>query len=673
MAGKKDKNAAKMKKSFPAFATCELLKRNTKVESLQLYDGYIIIDIDDIDHSKITELSDALKSEKHVVLFYISVSGNGLKVVHSTDYKDEEPIEYHRNAFLTLKDWYKTNHNVTIDEACKDYSRMSYLAHDENIFYQPRFTPIPIKTNSNQTIEKDVDTQLIKIEPVKNAGAIVNDIYCYLDEKGLSITKSYNEWVSVCFALKFELAEEDAKKWFLKLSALDTEIYNEGKCDEKFESCKVTRAKSYNIGTIISYAQSVGYKPSSKLKSVFGFEIKKRVAIHSLTQNGIRLRYNKLKSEIEYHHSSKKVFHNKSLGSQEWYKMDDDDLNLIYLQIFNNTFDKQKCQHLLTIITERHDPINAFIKSIPDYDGKDYIHQLSKTMEYDCEDDLAELMIRKWLVAMVGMLADPNNCINENILVLQGCQGSGKTRWVRSLARPFLDYFVSKNINPTNKDDKILSAENFIILFDEMENMISSKSNIEGFKALTSETTFVERRPYERLPQKFRRIASYIGTINRSAFLRDTTGNRRFFVLPTTNIDYQHKIDVMKIYSEALHLYENGFQYYLDDEEQKILSMHNQSFEEESIEKELLEKWIEPANSKYGMTATEVLQAINEREDGILNCKVGFLGKLLQSMGYQKNARNATGNKAYPVKIKDDYVRHLVNEKSKQVTTDMLF
>ena len=637
-AGKDHEVAQQFKKGFQAFSACELSLRRKSEDNIINYHGYVIIDIDDVTEVQIEQLKTQLKQEDHVVLYYTSVSGQGLKVVHQTLYNEGEDVDsHHENAFENFRQFYLNRFSVQIDESGKDYTRMSFISYDKEVYYNDKHYPIKL----NPLIVKNVITQATssKVFQSNDVEVILNDIHEYLRKHNYTIGDSYNDWLALCFGLKHELEDVKAREWFHQLSSLNHKLYNKENCDKQFDGVVIDRDKTYTLGTIIYMAQQLGYKLPAKILATHGFQIKKQLVEYMLEKKGIKLRFNLLKDELEI-----------KKQAEDWQRFSDVDLNYIYLDVLNNTFEKNKTYDVLTTISPMYDPVKAFVQELPKYDGSNYIEQLAKTITYDCDEVLAEMMLRKWLVGFVGMLSDPLKCVNENILVLQGGQGIGKTRFFRKLAEPFKEYFTAKNINPNSKDDKFLIAENFLILFDEMENMVSTKSNTEAFKALMSEKDFIARRPYGRVAKVYERIASFAGTINKTTFIKDITGSRRFFVLPCEAIDYQHTIDVEMIYAEALHLYNNGFQYYLSEKEQAILAEHNEVFKEELLEEELLKKWIE-SDSSNGMNTTEILQGLKEREGDLINCKVAFIGRLLNSMGYKRKTIN--GRKAYPVKFKE--------------------
>ncbi|MNT23716.1 Virulence-associated protein E [compost metagenome] len=66
---------------------------------------------------------------------------------------------------------------------------------------------------------------------------------------------------------------------------------------------------------------------------------------------------------------------------------------------------------------------------------------------------------------------------------------------------------------------------------------VLSKSGVEALKAFVSSSIDHVRRPYGRLHEELRRQCIFIGTTNQATYLKDQTGNRRFWPVKVGVID----------------------------------------------------------------------------------------------------------------------------------------
>jgi len=140
----------------------------------------------------------------------------------------------------------------------------------------------------------------------------------------------------------------------------------------------------------------------------------------------------------------------------------------------------------------------------------------------------------KALIAAVRRVRQPG-CKFDNVIVLEGSQGCGKSSFVKSLS-PNIEWFSDSPIGNTESKDAPLSLQGrWIIELGEMS--VLSKSGVEALKAFVSSSIDHVRRPYGRLHEELRRQCIFIGTTNQASYLKDQTGNRRFWPVKVGTID----------------------------------------------------------------------------------------------------------------------------------------
>lgn len=113
-------------------------KRNKELKYVKSYSGIICIDIDKLKKKELTELITQLKNDNYIYSFFISPSGNGLKILYRTDATAVRHEEY----FHALCVFITNEYGVMIDEACKDISRLCFLAYDPKIYINEQCEPI---------------------------------------------------------------------------------------------------------------------------------------------------------------------------------------------------------------------------------------------------------------------------------------------------------------------------------------------------------------------------------------------------------------------------------------------------------------------------------------------------------------------------------------------------
>lgn len=307
-------------------------------------------------------------------------------------------------------------------------------------------------------------------------------------------------------------------------------------------------------------------------------------------KNNYKFRYNVVSGMYEY----RKLHKGKPIPNVTWEEFGDRVKNDIMLEM--DFIDNQINESKLTIYVESskmspdYDPILNYFENINSFDknGPSYISELAKTIKCD-NPKFFESAFKKFLVSTVSCLLEPD-AVNDTCLVFRSPQGAGKSRWMRKLLpKRFRSRFLKEGfINPKNKDHTIFLAQYWFIHLDELESL--KGNNVGDIKSFITTQRISERKSYGRYNSHFIRRASFIGSVNEAKFLTDITGNRRWLVFEVESIDYMHNVDIDAVWSEAYHLYLDGYKYWFDNEEIKELNEINDGFREMSLEEELLLK-----------------------------------------------------------------------------------
>lgn len=299
------------------------------------------------------------------------------------------------------------------------------------------------------------------------------------------------------------------------------------------------------------------------------------------------------------------------------------------------------------------DPFKDYFYNLPRWDGEtDYILELSKMVK-TTNDELFHWAFKKWIVAFVGCSIN-EQITNHSVLILTGKQGSGKTTWLTNLVPEKLkEYCYSGKIKPESKDSSILLSERLLINMDELASY--NKNQVEAFKELITKDVISERRAYGYFTENYVRRASFVGSSNHKDVLMDVTGNRRFLVFESLEIDYLNKVNLDMVYSQAMALLKKGFKYFFEGEDIVRLEDNNDQFKQTNIEEEYLDKYFRiPNNSDQelivNMNASEIIEFIKKRTNTLLSLNPVSFGKLLKSKGFE--TKKVDGLNKYVVIIK---------------------
>ena len=292
-------------------------------------------------------------------------------------------------------------------------------------------------------------------------------------------------------------------------------------------------------------------------------------------------------------------------------------------------------------------PIQQYFSELPPWNQqRDYIAELASTVSVE-NNELWQQYFKKWLVAVVANVLNTVGCQNHTCLVITGKQGAFKTTWLDNLCpKGLTQYLFTGKIDPQNKDSLTYIAECFLINIDDQLRQLNKRDENELKNLIT--TPFVKyRRPYDVYVTEYPHTASFMASVNGNDFLTDPTGSRRFlpFEALEIKIDDAKKINIEMVYSQALHLYNEGFVYWFNREEIEALHKHNEAFQVQSIEEQLILEYFDKPDSREA--ATDHLQSamIKKHIEDFTrsNLSLKKLGEALTRLGFEKWQRTRDG------------------------------
>lgn len=164
-----------------------------------------------------------------------------------------------------------------------------------------------------------------------------------------------------------------------------------------------------------------------------------------------------------------------------------------------------------------------------------------------------------WLVSAVARALNPG-CKADCALVLEGQQGAGKSSAISILAGE--DWFYDGLHDLHSKDASAGLRGKWIIELPELSAM--RRTETEGVKAFLSRTTERYRPAYGRYEVIEPRRCVFAGTTNRTDWLTDDTGGRRFWPVALGKVNLQALArDRYQIWAEAVTLYRGGAKWWL--------------------------------------------------------------------------------------------------------------
>lgn len=178
----------------------------------------------------------------------------------------------------------------------------------------------------------------------------------------------------------------------------------------------------------------------------------------------------------------------------------------------------------------------------------------------------ARAVTRKSMVAAVARVRDPG-CKYDTMPVISGPQGIGKSTMLSKLSR---GWFTDALRNFEGKDAAEIIQGVWLVEIGELGAM--KKADTDRVKQFLSQRADRFRAAYARYAQECPRRCVFIGTVNEDEYLRDQTGNRRFWPLdaykqaPRLSVFRDLDANVDQIWAEAVARYESGETLFLEAE-----------------------------------------------------------------------------------------------------------
>ena len=378
-----------------------------------------------------------------------------------------------------------------------------------------------------------------------------------------------------------------------------------------------------------------------------------------LEKRGYSIRYNQINHNFEFfgfadNESKEHLAENVPTILQ-------DQLKLIYIHVSKQII-IDYITHYATL--HKYNPVLNAIQSVK-WDGKDRVGQIYEIFRIpiDTEEGLySRIFILKWLKQCVcGLFNTIDNPYSlDIILVFQGKQGIGKTRFFEMLALNPKFFGEGICLDPRDKDSIIQATSKWISELGELGSTM--KKDMDSVKAFLTKSTDEYRTPYGKASLHYPRMTSFVGTVNDEQFLIDQTGNRRFVTIPLAPdlvIDYNTQIkpfDALQLWAQIYELVKNEDKascFRLDEEEKQYLEKRNSAFVKPmKAECEVLDILEEQQTPQQGYTCTfkemTVLQFIQIHN---LRYDANVVGKVLKKYGYESKLKRENGKVTRVIKL----------------------
>jgi predicted P-loop ATPase len=275
-------------------------------------------------------------------------------------------------------------------------------------------------------------------------------------------------------------------------------------------------------------------------------------------------------------------------------------------------------------------PIRAELESLQ-WDGIERLDEMGPRYFGAVDTEYTRAVFRRAMIAAVARVYRPG-CKVDNLLVLEGGQGSGKSTAVRTLSYP---YYTDRLSDIASKD---AAQELFGVWFVEIPEFDAlRRADANAIKAFITRLSDRYRPPYGRRVETIERQCVFVATVNPdgAGYLKDPTGARRFWPVLCGKVDVEAlKADRDMLWAEARDLFHTGHPWWLETPELEELARAEQ------VERSQVDPWmahiLEHIDGKTETSVREVLEHLNKDEGNWTTGDEIRVGRILSQLGFER-------------------------------------
>jgi len=286
-------------------------------------------------------------------------------------------------------------------------------------------------------------------------------------------------------------------------------------------------------------------------------------------------------------------------------------------------------------------PVHEWLESLK-WDGKERLGAFLIRHAGVVDEHVIRSVTAKWMIGLVKRIYEPG-CIFRMVLILEGEQDTRKSSALEALV-PNREWFMAFTANMADKDAYQVLRGAWLVELAELDSL--NKTGTSAIKGFISNPTDKYRPSYGKGPILFPRQCGFGGTTNEHDYLKDMTGNTRFYPVTITravNVEAIVK-ERDQLWAEAVARYKKGEPCYITDAgvKKKLADRVEERRQIHPWEEEVA-KWLAklpPPRRKGGITVNDILKgALQKHTADFKQGDTQTIAAILRTLGWTKDGR----------------------------------
>lgn len=284
--------------------------------------------------------------------------------------------------------------------------------------------------------------------------------------------------------------------------------------------------------------------------------------------------------------------------------------------------------------SNRFHPVKDYLKGLK-WDGVRRVDGWLNTYLGVEHADYQRLVGCMFLVGAIARVIEPPVKV-DTVLILEGAQGLGKSTAISILA----DEWSTDTPLVIGEKDAMQQIQGvWLIELAELDSL--NKADSTRAKQFFAQLDDRFRPSHERLVKRFNRQCLFVGTTNQKEYLRDATGNRRYWPVHCTKVEKELlKQDRDQIWAEAYQMYLKGFKWWPADNKLHLFEVQQEDRMQSDSWQDLISEWLK-SHSRSEVKMPEVLsEALKLDPAHMTRPSENRVGDIMMRLGWPKKRKS---------------------------------